>query len=99
MLGRRLVGKPNNFSILYGVCSIKVCGDMFCADRKTELLYPLPVESVVMSGEALHHEVLYNNEVIQNIFPSYFKKTNEPHFISLPCHCLGALNTGADCGL
>lgn len=32
----------------------------------------LPVESVVVWGEALHHEVLDNNEVIQNIFSGYF---------------------------
>lgn len=31
-----------------------------------------PVERVVVWGEALHHEVLDNNEVIQNILPSYF---------------------------
>lgn len=61
----------------------------FYADRKTgtqNILYLLPVECIVMWGEALNHEVLDNNEIIQNIFPGYFEKANKPHFISLSCH-------------
>lgn len=37
-----------------------------------DVLCLLPVEGVVVQREALHHEVLHNDEVIQNIFPGYF---------------------------
>ena len=72
---------------------------MLTAKQTDSFSYVLPVEGVVVRGEALNHEVLDNDEVIQNIFPGYFQKTNQPHFISLPRHCLGALNAGADCTL
>lgn len=32
----------------------------------------LPVESVIVWWEALHHEILDHNQVIQNIFPCNF---------------------------
>lgn len=57
---------------------------------------PIPVEGVVMWREALNHEVLDNNEVVQNIFPRYLQKSNKPHFISLSRHRLRALDAGTD---
>lgn len=62
----------------------------------TILQFLLPVEGVVVWGEALHHEIFHNNKVIKNIFSCYFEQTDKPHFIHLSGHCLGALNAGAD---
>lgn len=57
---------------------------------------PLPVEGVVVGGEALHHEVLDNDEVIHHVLPGYLQQANQPHLVSLPGHGLRALDASAD---
>lgn len=59
----------------------------------------LPVESVVVGREAVHHQVLDHDEVVQDVLPGDLQEADQPHLISLPGDRLGALDAGADRGL